>query len=210
MRNRFILGVIGLTALLFAGCTKDPARQLEGEETSVYITNRAEGVGFGQYASFALSDSVVVLQNNQLVDRVRTEYDGLLINAIAGQMQQRGFVRVAQGDDPDLGITVSRIYNDFTGIVNYFDYWGYYGGWWDPFYWGYPGLNYGFPGFFGTYTITDGAVAVDMIDLKNANANGQLRAVWSGLIRGTGTFAPARAEAHAAALFAQSPYISTP
>lgn len=199
-----------LSALWLVSCSKDPVKQLEPDETPVYITNRAEGTDFTQYSSFALSDSVVVLQDNQLVEKVRTEFDAAIINAIAAQMEARGYTRVAHGNSPDLGITVSRIYNNYSGIVDYYDYWGYYGGYWDPYYWGYPGYGYGFPGFYGVYTITDGGVTVDMIDLKNASGNSQLRLIWNGLIRGTGSFSTARAAAHAQALFDQSPYIQTP
>lgn len=199
-----------LASVLLLSCTKDPANQLEGDEAAVYITNHEPGVDFSQYNSFALSDSVVVLQNNQLVDKVRTDYDAALINAVAAQMEARGYTRVSHSASPDLGLTVSRIYNDYTGIVDYYDYWGYYGGYWDPYYWGYPGYSYGYPGFYGTYTITDGGVTIDMIDLKNASNNSQLRLVWNGLIRGTGTFATPMAARHAEALFNQSPYLQTP
>lgn len=210
MKSKGFYGIVAMAALLVMSCTKDPGRQLEGDETGVYITNRASGTDFSQYSTFALADSVVVLDNNQLVEMVRTDFDASFINAVASQMQARGYTRVDHGADPDLGLTVSRIYNDYTGIVNYNDYWGYYGGYWDPFYWGYPGYNYGYPGFYGVYTITDGAVTVDMIDLKNADANSQLRLIWNGLVRGTGTFNTTRAEAHATALFTQSPYITAP
>ncbi|MCR6719182.1 MAG: DUF4136 domain-containing protein [Chitinophagaceae bacterium] len=210
MKWKIISSSLLFAAMLATGCSKDPARQLENDENGVYITNRAPGAEFSQYNSFVLADSVVVLENNQLVEKVRTDFDARFINTVASQMESRGFVRVSHGAEADLGITVSRIYNDYTGIVNYNDYWGYYGGYWDPWYWGYPGYNYGYPGFYGVYTITDGAVTVDMIDLKNADANGQLRLIWNGLVRGSGTFNTSRAEAHATALFQQSPYISTP
>lgn len=199
-----------LSLMLLMSCTKDPVKQLDSDESPVYITNRANGSDFTQYASFALSDSVVVLQDNQLVEKARTSFDVAMIDAIAAEMQARGYTRVSHEADPDLGLTVSRIYNNYTGIVDYYDYWGYYGGYWDPYYWGYPGYAYGFPGFYGTYTITDGGVTVDMIDLKNADSNSQLKLIWNGLVRGTGTFSPSRAETHARALFAQSTYIQTP
>jgi len=208
MKSKVLYGVLVMTTLLLISCSKDPVKQLENDEKSVYITNRVPGVDYSQYQTFALADSVVVLDNNQLVEKVRTEYDANFINAVAAQIEARGYTRVALNADPDLGLTVSRIYNDYSGVVSYGDYWDYYGGYWDPYYWGYPGYGYGFPVYYSVYTITEGAVTVDMIDLKNADVNSQLRLVWNGLVRGTGTFSTARAAAHAAALFAQSKYIS--
>lgn len=200
----YLLGAI-IPALL--SCSKDVVRNLDTEEKLLYITKPAASVDFSSYATFSLADSVAVISNNQLVERVRTDYDAALITAFAAEMQSRGYTRVSNADSPDLGITISRIYNDYTGIIDYSDYWGGYGGYWDPYYWGYPGYDYYFPPVYGTYTVTEGGVAIDMFDLKNAAGSNQLSQVWSGLVRGSGTFTTARTAAHAKALFEQSPYI---
>jgi hypothetical protein len=188
-------------------CVKDAVDNLDADEKPLYITKADTNVDFSSYATFSLADSVAVISNNQLIERVRTEYDAAFINAIASQMESRGFTRVAHGDSPDLGISISRIYNDFTGIIDYSSYWGGYNDYWDPYYWGYPGYDYYFPPMYGTYTVTEGAVAIDMFDLKNAAGSNQLRQVWSGLVRGSGTFAGGRVNRHAELLFEQSPYL---
>lgn len=198
-----------LAVALLSSCSKDAVRNLDPDETNLYITNKDEAISFASYQTFALSDSAVVIQNNQLVEKVRTDFDAAFIDALAAQMTARGYTRVSHDNNPDLGLTVNRIYNDYSGVIDYYDYWNYYGGYWDPYYWGYPGYNY-YPGFFGIYTITDGGVMVDMIDLKNASASSQLKLIWNGLVRGTGTFGVNRAAGHVNALFAQSPYITTP
>ncbi|HSC37088.1 MAG TPA: hypothetical protein VLD19_04430, partial [Chitinophagaceae bacterium] len=61
--------------------------------------------------------------------------------------------------------------------------------------------------YVGVYTITDGAVAVDLVDLKDATAGSRIKSVWSGLIRGEGIISQANASAEVQALFAQSPYL---
>jgi hypothetical protein len=206
MFSKKFFAIVGLLALL--SCTKDVERNLEADEKPLYITKTDSSIDFTIYATFSLADSVAVIDNNQLIERVRTDYDAAFINAIASEMQSRGFARVSHDDNPDLGISISRIYNDFTGLIDYSDYWGGYSGYWDPYYWGYPGYDYYFPPVYGTYTVTEGGVAVDMFDLKNAAGSNQLRQVWSGLVRGTGTFSTARASSHAQALFQQSPYLA--
>lgn len=198
------------TLFVFAltSCTKDVVKNLEADEKPLYITHADSTTGFSAYSTFSLADSVAVINNNQLIERVRTDYDAAFINAIAAEMQSRGFTRVSHDASPDLGLSISRIYNDYSGIIDYSDYWGGYGDYWDPYYWGYGGYDYYFPPVYGIYTVTEGGVAIDMFDLKNAATRNQLRQLWSGLVRGTGTFNIARADAHAKALFQQSPYIT--
>ena len=194
--------------MILQSCTKNVVDNLEPDEKPLYITKQDGAVDFSSYATFSLADSTAVISNNQLVARERTDYDAAFIDAIAAEMQSRGYTRVGRDENPDIGINLSRIYNDYTGIIDYSQYWGGYGGYWDPYYWGYPGYDYYFPPVYGTYTVTEGGAAVDMFDLKNAASNNQLRQVWSGLVRGSGTFTLARASKHAQALFQQSPYIA--
>src|SRR5688572_20619067 len=181
--QRFCLALTGLFAL--TSCTKNVVDNLDPGETPLYITKPESSIDFSNYGTFSLADSVAVIDNDQLVQRVRTDYDAAFIDAIASQMQSRGFTRVTNTEAPDLGITISRIYNDYSGIISYPDYWGYYDGYWGSDYWGYPGYDYYFPPVYGTYTETEGGVAIDMFDLKNAESSNQLRQVWSGLVRGT-------------------------
>ena len=196
-----------VTSLCLLACRKNVTDNLDDDEMPLYITKQEPSVDFSGYSTFSLADSVAVINNDQLVQRVRTDYDAAFIDAISAQMQSRGFTRVSHPDSPDLGITISRIYNDYTGIVDYSNYWNYYDGYWGSDYWGYPGYDYYFPPVYGTYTVTDGGVAIDMFDLKNAATTNQLRQGWSGLVRGTGTFNIDKVTTHAQALFAQSPYL---
>jgi len=95
-------------------------------------------------------------------------------------------------------------------VVDYTDYSGYYGGYWDPYYWGTGYLDdpYYFPTYYGVYQTGETALAIDIIDLKDAAQNGnKLNVVWSGLIRGAGIFSSATINNQIAALFAQSPYL---
>jgi hypothetical protein len=198
-----------LLLLCFMSCQKDHTDDLSLEESAVFITNRDSTVNFSSYTTFSIPDSVAVISNNQLVNRQRTAFDQQLINAVARNLKARGYTQVGVNNDPDLGVTVSRIYNNFNRVVNYGDYWGYYDNYWDPYYWGYPGYSYYYPSFFGVYTITEGAIEIDMFDLKNAEANNkQLKYVWNGMIRGSGTFNNVMVDSSVTALFTQSPYIS--
>jgi len=208
MKNRLwkMSGAILLVAFL-AGCTKDPAANLSDDESRIYITNHDESADFSSYATFSIADSVAIIENNQLSSKERTSFDANLINAFVSNLQERGYTRVDNNANPDLAVTLNRIYNDYSGVIDYGNYWNDYGGYWDPYYWGYGGYSYYYPSFYGIYTITDGAVEADMFDLKNAATNNQLDYVWNGMIRGKGTFNQDKTEANVTALFDQSPYL---
>jgi len=199
---------IAVMLLIMTGCAKDPLNNLSPDEARLYITNRNDSVSFSSYATFRIADSVAVVLNNQLQEHTRTAFDAQLIEAMAAQMQQKGYTRVQAGVTPDIGIAISRVYNDYSGVISYPDYWGGYGGYWDPYYWGYPGYGYYFPGIIGTYTVTDGAISIDMFDVKNAASNNSIRFLWNGLIRGNGTFSDGNINKNVQALFDQSTYLT--
>src|SRR5688572_27300708 len=174
------LGAVMACAVIFmiTSCTKDPLKDLSDEESRIYITQRDSTVNFRAFKTFSIADSVAYINNNQLVTRF-TAVDAQFIEAIKNQMQQRGYVFVPRNQNPDIGITVSRIYTTYQGIV---DYSNYYYDYWDPFYWGYTGSSYFFPSYYGVYQVTEGALSVDMLNLKDAPATNQIKSIWNGFI----------------------------
>jgi hypothetical protein len=154
-----------------------------------------------------MADSIAVIVNNQLQSRERSGGDAQFIDAVASALQQRGYARV-NDQAADLGVTISSITNTSTQLVSYTDYGGYYGSYWDPFYWGYNDYSYYFPTYYGVYETGETALAIDIVDLKNASQNNsQLRVIWSGLIRGSGIFSGQNNSNMINALFSQSAYL---
>ena len=207
--NKIILTISAATVVLaFSACKKEPLNNLTQDESRIYITNHDESVDFANYTTFSISDSVAVIEDNQLVEKATTQTDLAFINAVKTLMQQRGYTLVSHDQNPDIGITVNRVYNTYTGVFSYNDYLGDYYGYWDPYYWGYPGYGYGYPTYYGVYQSQEGALSIDMVDLKNAAANNQINIVWNGLIRGSGIFKAAKADSQVQALFDQSAYLT--
>lgn len=125
-------------------------------------------------------------------------------------MNARGYQPVNNNAHPDLGMNISKVYNNQTGVISYPSYWGYYNHYWDPYYWGYGGYDYYFPYVsYAVYQIREGALSVEMVNLKDAGSNKKIDGVWSGLIRGEAIFDATTAGAQIKTLFDQSPYIST-
>lgn len=203
------LALLAISAVLMVtGCQKEPLNNLTQEESRIYVTNHDSSANFSTYKTYNLADSVAVIDNGQAT-KEKTTTDQAYIDAIDKYMQQRGYTKVAKDQSPDLGLTVNRIYRTSTGAVSYGDYWDYYGGYWDPYYWGYGGYGYYVPYAYSIYQITEGAISVDMLDLKDASGSNKISLVWNGLIRGEGIFNTSNADAQVKALFDQSAYIQT-
>ncbi|MDR6341958.1 hypothetical protein HNQ91_005035 [Filimonas zeae] len=208
MRRRMMWPL--LTAVVIAlgavSCVKDPLNDLTAEDSRIYITNFDSTADFTRFKTFRVSDSVAVVSGNK-ASRALEAADLAYINAVKKYMLQRGYREVASDSTPDLGVNVNRIYNTSTGVISYPDYWGYYGGYWDPFYWGYGGYGYYIPYSYAIYQITEGAFSVDMLDLKDAPGKNTINVIWTGLVRGSGILNASVADAQIKALFDQSAYI---
>jgi hypothetical protein len=202
-------GFLAIAILGMVGCTKNSAvNNLSNADTRIYITQRDSTVNFSSYKTFSIDDSVTVLDNGQS-SRSLTPTGQAFIDAITKYMQQGGYTLVSKSANPDLGINVTYINTTTTGIIDYSSYYDYYGGYYDPTYWGYGGYGYYSPYMYGTYQINSGALSIDMLDLKNAAANGKIKIVWNGLIRGEGIADATTADSQIQALFSQSPYLKT-
>ena len=210
MKRMMGIALLASTGMaILSGCTKNPVDNLTEEESRVYITNRDNTANFGSYKTYSISDSVYVIDNNQLTAREATNWDQRALAAVRNAMEQRGYVRVSPGQSPDLGINVSRLYNTTTNVVDFSDYYNGYGGYYDPYYWGYSGYGYNFPPVYGLVENTEAALSIDILDLENAAANNAIKGIWNGLIRGSGIFNSSTIDSQVKALFDQSPYIQT-
>lgn len=206
--KQLLIAVFSVCTAVFFGCTKEPLNNLNDEESRIYVTNKDSTVNFSSYKTYSISDSVVVLDNGTAYKDLST-VDQSYIDAVNKYMQQRGYQLVSKESNPDIGVDVNRIYNTSTGFYSYDDYWDYYGGYWDPYYWGYGGYGYYIPSSYGIYQITEGAMSVDMLDLKNAGSKDKIDIIWNGLIRGEGIFNSSNADSSVKALFDQSTYLQS-
>jgi hypothetical protein len=206
--KRILTLLIGLagSAVFLNSCTKDPVANLTDEESRIYITDHDSTTNFTNFKTYSISDSVAVIQDGK-TEKELSDVDAAYISAVKKYMNQAGYTLVSKNENPDLGVDVSHIIQTSTGVISYGDYWGNYGGYWDPYYWGYPGYGYYIPYAYSVYQIRQGALAVDILDLKNAEANKNINIIWTGLIRGSGILNTSVADSQVKALFDQSPYL---
>jgi hypothetical protein len=207
-RELLLLSALAGMSILYTGCTKQPLNHLNSEESRIYITNHDSTVNFTNYKTFSISDSVAVIRNGSATKELN-DLDVAYINAATKYMKSAGYTLVSDKQQADLGVDVSRIINTSTGVISYGDYWNFYGDYWDPYYWGYPGYGYYIPYAYSVYQIKEGAVSIDILDLKNASVNNKINVIWTGLIRGEGIFDASIADSQVKSLFDQSPYLKT-
>ena len=195
------LGVV----LSLSSCGKDPLKDMTEEESRIYVTNRADSVDFTSYKTFSIADSVAVASNSNTGERALTDYDKKLIADVTQSLQARGYTLVNRVAKPDLAVNLTRIDNTYSSIIYDPGYWSGIGGYFDPFYWGYPGYGYYWPTYYQVYQ-KERAVSIDIVDLKNAK-NNQLVAVWNAMLRGSGVWNISNVDSMVSAVFAQSTYL---
>ena len=206
--KRTLVVLSGAVMIAATGCQKDPLKNVTPEESRIYVTNYDSSANFESYKTYNLADSVAVIDNGK-VTKEATAADRAYVDAVNKYMQERGYTKVSKDQSPDLGLTINRIYQSSSGVITYGDYWDYYGGYWDPYYWGYGGYGYYVPYGYSVFEVTEGAVSIDMLDLKDAAGSNKISLIWNGLVRGTGIFNETNADAQVKALFDQSQYIKT-
>lgn len=208
MKKLLTNGWLICLAVLYIGCNKDPLNNLNADESRIYITDRDSTVNFSSFKTYSISDSVAIIDNGKST-RQLNDVDLAYINAVKKYMNQAGYQLVLKNDNPDLGVNVNHIISTSTGVISYGNYWGDYGGYYDPYYWGYPGYGYYIPYAYSVYSVKEGAISVDMLDLKSASKsdNKKIDVIWTGLIRGSGIFNTSVADKQVESLFDQSSYL---
>lgn len=200
-----ITGLI-FCSVLYTSCTKDPVSNLTDEESRIYITNHDSVVNFSNYNTYSISDSVAVIDNSNS-NHESNSVDQAYIAAVKKYMNNAGYTLVSKNEKPDLGVDITHIINTSTGVISYGDYWNNYGGYWDPYYWGYPDYSYYVPYGYSIYQVKEGALSIDILDLKNASENNNINIIWTGLIRSSGILNVNVADSQVKALFEQSSYL---
>jgi hypothetical protein len=201
-----LLGIVVIVVAFMSGCGKDPLNDMTDEESRIYITNRDATANFSGYNTFSIVDSVAVASNGDTTKRMLTEYDRQLINAVKSVMQSRGYTLVNKDAKPDLAVNLTRM--DDSYAVNYYDpgYWTGWVGYWGPWYWGFPGYGYYFPYYYTVY-YGENAVSIDVMDLKNADVDKKIHAVWNAMFRGAGVWDTGNVNSMVTAVFGQSNYL---
>jgi hypothetical protein len=181
--KKITLSIMAIGMIALTSCTKYPAESDRIMEDMVVYTQYDVNTDFNTFKTFAITDSLGYIDDDGN-GKVLTENAQALLDRIVSNMESRGFVKVPHDamPKPDLGIDVSYLKTTTVSVYSPGYYWG---GFYDPFYWGYPGYGYGYP-YYPTYVTSSsaGSVFIDLFDLKHPGADNKLLTRWNVYIRG--------------------------
>ncbi|MDI1353799.1 MAG: DUF4136 domain-containing protein [bacterium] len=175
------MSVLTVAALLLPGCYKVPTTYVNDDVLVVTLHDMAGD--FKQLATFAISDTIGMVSDDNSDKPIYTSDSKNVVNNIASNFTSRGFKRVNKNQVPDFAVNVTaiKVLNVTTYYPGYYyGYGGYYGG----SYWGYPGYSYYYPWAY-TYTYATGSLFIEVIDLKHKNVQAnKLNVIWFCLLNG--------------------------
>ena len=186
------------------------------EDLDITVSAVEPGTNFSQFKTYAIPDSVYIIEydsdGNQKDSFALESLDDVIIDQVKEEMSKMGYSKVDTSQNPDVGIFVSRISKDHSGIgftPGYCSGWG--GGWW-----GYPGYGWCYPsyGYEYEYEYKTGSVIVDMIDMGSINKEeNTFTAVWhmlsNGYLSGDNPPSEQRVRNNISRGFEQSQYLKT-
>jgi hypothetical protein len=165
--------LMGAFLLLTMACQPEPD-DLKLYDELVVSTNFDPAADFGAYATYAMSSDTIGFVSNQSSDTILThggnELVRPIISKIRANLDQRGYTRVDVREQPDLGINV-MIVNNLNLFQQYVDPYYY------PYYYGYSSYYY-YP-YVETYAENTATLVIQILDLKNRNANNEVKVVWA-------------------------------
>lgn len=208
MKKIFFFGTLVLSALV--SCKKQPDTS-RLSSAFVVSSTRSKDAQFSSYTTYFISDTISRVSNSNSNDTIITGPAALtIVGEIKSQMNARGYRFVARPTRPDLLIRTVAIKQVNAAVI-------YPPGWW----WGYPGYP-GFCDFWGcyppfyplppqVYKYSVGDFITETFDLRNAESNNNLQAIWlfqlSGVLSSTEATNVTRTVDGIKQAFEQSPYV---
>lgn len=201
---------LALAAVLIASCRKDPDFS-DLDNDYLVFTSYDKNTDFAAVSTFFIPDSILLIGDKAAPVYWKGETADKIIDAYVENMNARGYSRVSDKTQAELGIQLSYV-EDTRFFVNYTEpyWWWGYPGYWVPGYWGaWNDWYYSYP---VVYSYSVGSLLCEAVDLQTVRGNGkQLPVVWnafmSGLLSGSDTFDLALTLRAIDQSFEQSPYI---
>ena len=200
-----------LVVLTFAACEKDPDTDKLDNKYLVY-TNYDTKADFKAFQTYYMPDSILIIGDKKEAEYWKDESAQEILQAYATNMNNRGFVRVDDREEANLGLQVSYIkstyyFNDYGRP----EWWWNYPGYWDAPYWGNWGGWY-YP-YVVNYSITTNSFLTEIMNLKAPEGEKQkLPVLWSSFLSGPASYSGKVNQTLVVRAinqsFAQSPYLT--
>lgn len=209
-----LLSILSFTILMLVSCHKEPdTGRLDND--FVVMTDYDAEVDFSAFNTFYIPDSVLIIGNYPQPRYWTAGQTEEIVSIIETALTSRGYTRVDEKEDADLGLQTSYIedISYFAGYTDYPYWWWGYPDYWGPGYWGDWGGWY-YP-YRIVYSYRVGSLLTEMVDLKaiapRRDAGTRLTVLWTaymqGLLSSSNQYNAELASRALNQAFAQSPYI---
>lgn len=134
--KKFIPLLLAVFAVTLASCEKDPDMDKLDNNYLVY-TNYDKKADFKTFETYYLPDSILVIGDKENAEYWKDENAQEILSAYVANMNSRGYIRVDDREEADLGLQVSYVRSTYY-FTDYGrpEWWWNYPGYWDAPYWG--------------------------------------------------------------------------
>lgn len=185
--KRFIPLLVAVFA--FSACEKEADTNKLDKQFVVY-TNYDKSADFKQFNTYYLPDSILLIGEKDKTEYWTDNNAQQILSTYVTNMSNRGYTRVSDREEADLGLQVSYIKNTYVYTdYGYPEWWWGYPGYWDVPYWGNWGGGWYYP-YAVNYTYSTGSFLTELLNLEAVQGlNEKLPILWtaymSGLLSGS-------------------------
>lgn len=178
-----------LAAFAFTACEKDADTDKLDNNFVVY-TNYDKSADFKQFSTYYLPDSILLIGEKDKTEYWKDKEAQQILDTYVSNMDSRGYIRVNDRDEADLGLQISYVKNTYVYTdYGYPEWWWGYPGYWDVPYWGNWGGGWYYP-YAVNYSFSTGSFVTELLNLEAVQGqNEKLPILWtaymSGLLSGS-------------------------
>lgn len=201
-----------VAAFAFTACEKDADTDKLDNKFVVY-TNYDKSADFLQFETYYLPDSILIIGDKDKKEYWLDANAQKIIDTYAFNMDSRGYTRVTNREEADLGLQISYVKNTYVYTdYDYPEWWWGYPGYWDVPYWGYWGGGWYYP-YAVNYSFSTGSFLTELLNLEAPQGlNEKLPILWTACLAGMLDSSTEVNVEHAvqavSQAFSQSPYLT--
>lgn len=196
----------------FTACEKDADTDKLDNNFVVY-TNYDKSADFKLFETYYLPDSILIIGDKDKQEYWNDANAQKIIDTYVFNMDNRGYNRVTNREEADLGLQISYVKNTYVYTdYGYPEWWWGYPGYWDVPYWGNWGGGWYYP-YAVSYAYSTGSFLTELLNLEAPQGQKEkLPIIWtaymSGMLSGSTEVNVELAAQAVAQAFSQSTYLT--
>ena len=180
--KKFIPLLLAIFAL--TSCEKDADADKLDNKFVVY-TKYDKSANFKQFNTYYLPDSILIIGDKDKQEYWVDSNAQKIIDTYVFNMDNRGYSRVTNKEEADLGLQISYVKNTYVYTdYGYPEWWWGYPGYWDVPYWGNWGGGWYYP-YVVNYSFSTGSFVTELLNLNAVQGQTEkLPILWTAYMSG--------------------------